>query len=250
MPWLHINGCMFDTLPLSYAAEVQRGRFSLLLELARQGQGTPVLAHVISKASSIGTHLQAGIRSSDSLDRKRARQALEYILQLPLEHCSPPSAGWKAFLSMFDGLDMYDVNLVRGAWQPHWRLLLQSCYSLQEVSQSSGEQLSPDPEHVKSGAPVGDDATHQLVPPKCLAAIPAGIEREGPQWQWIVVLFERAMKHDNTAVQRFAAQALISLSCTSSDLPCSSAGWLSTTGARLLMSPQATPEAFSFVHKV
>lgn len=208
-----------------------------------------MLAKIISKARSIGAHLQAGIRSSDSLERKRARQALEYILQLPLEHCSPPSAGWNAFLSMFDGLDMFDVNLVRGAWQPHWRLLLQSCYASQQASQAAGGFSLLGPEHEQCAAPV-ENTSQQSQPLQCTDAIPAGIEREGPRWQWVSVLFERAMKHDNTTVQRFAAQALISLSGNSINLPCSSACWLSTTGVRLLMSPQATPDSFSFLQKV
>ena len=208
-----------------------------------------MLAQVISKASSIGTHVQAGIRSSDSLERKRARQSLEYILQLPLEHCSPASAGWKAFLSMFDGLDMFDVTLVRGAWQPHWCSLLQSCYAWHQASQVVDGVLVPGSEHEQAEAIVEISPQHSQ-PLQRSAFAPAGIEREGLQWQWVSALFERAMQHDNTAVQRFAAQALISLCGSSITQPCSSACWLSTTGARLLMSPQATPESFAFVQTV
>jgi hypothetical protein len=185
--------------PVHYVAEVQRGRFSLLLGLAHQAQQVPVLAHTICQASCIGGHLQAGLRSSDSLDRKRARQALEDILQLPVDHCSPASESWHAFLSMLDALDMFDVTLVRGVWKPHWSTLLKSCYSLQQASLPAGggggEPVVADEKQNLAEALVGGGenfSPHTSASASAAAQsavfVPAGIEREGPRWPWLSVL--------------------------------------------------------------
>jgi hypothetical protein len=134
---------------------------------------------------------------------------------------------------MFDSLDMYEVSLIRGAWQPHWESLVEWYQRKRDGSGHVCHEGDPD-----STASVLD-YVHQT----------AGVPRAGPPWQWTSILFERALSHSNPAVQKFAGLALLNLG-SATGACCISAEWLSRRGARLLTSPNVMTKAWTIVGKL
>lgn len=218
----------------------------MLTKLVALAESCPVLGHAISSASTIGPQLQNSLHSPDKLRCNRARQVLESVLRLQSSHTGSPLAGWRAYLAMFDALDMHEVEEVRAAWQPHWQQLMQCCSSPQHVCELPQELLHLGKTHAHDRKLCVTPETQ----PQASEMSPAGMSAEGPQWTWVIVLFEKSARHENTAVQCFAAQALMVLCVTRGNMPCSSVSWLSTAVIRLLSSPLKTPHALKFVRKV
>eukprot|EP00892_Ulva_mutabilis_P002313 jgi/Ulvmu1/12082/UM084_0005.1 len=198
---LVFTGVMEALEVLSDAAQpdVRRARFTMLLECTQHALHLKPLAALLLHAPHLEPLLHEGLSSDDTLERKRARQAVQDLVQLQRATAAPGGstaalAAVDALLSMYDGLAMYELRLVRGTWTAHWPQLLKSCA---EVGSARSNADSSATDHPGPGA-----QALQL-------GWSAGMVHPG----YAVVLFERALRHENPAVQQFAAMAVADFVC-------------------------------------
>lgn len=194
--------------------------FAILLELSQYALHLEPLADLLLQASHLEQLLLSGLASGDTLVRKRARQVAQDLLLLQRRACSPDcTAGLsavEALLGMYDGVAMYELRLVRGAWAAHWPVFVNCCTELVAAREGGA---------AKDGVASGS-GRWQL-------GVTAGRLRLG----YAAVTVERALRHSNPAVQWFAAMVSAELVCNEEVLAAMAIEpmWVAGDLARLLM---------------
>ena len=168
----------------------------MLVQLTQAGLDLDPIARVTITAPAAWAILHAGLADADALARKRCRQALGYILSaypqpagMPQEAWDMVHEAWGHWQALYDSLDSYSLQLLQATWHAHLPQLLQLVNATSAQAYDMPLELNLQIEQTGSAA----------------GGLTAADGKQPAQYGWLCLLFNRALAHENPAVQRFLA---------------------------------------------
>lgn len=210
-------------------AGVRRGCYAPLRALASAAARAPVLKLAIAKDADLWGLVMAGACDSDTLARKRCRECVQDLAALqappeamPAEVWGAVEAFWAHWLALYDSLSGYALELVQPTWKAHLPGLLAAV-----------------------GAASGAAGAWGVVPLRC--SVPGSASNEQ---NWLSVLFNQGMKHQNPLVQRFLATCMLGAAMPRSEGLFLPDAWLPTDLAAALSKFEVTGGALQYLAEV